>query len=76
MIPPYSKIGNVLCHIGSDPSLFMSKVRVLALSMACPYCTRGWTCPCRNHAMFGYQLLACSNIKPIQHGTIFYCVHL
>lgn len=37
MIPGYLRIGNVPCHIFSDTSLFMSKIRAPLISMVCPF---------------------------------------
>ena len=46
MMHGYFKMDNVSCRIVSDTSLFMCKIRVLAVSMACP---------CRVHAVSGHH---------------------
>lgn len=46
MINSYFKNGNVLCGIVSTTTLFMSKIFVPVLSMACP---------CRIHTVFGHH---------------------
>lgn len=48
MMHRFFKIGKVSCHIVSDTSHFKCKIRVPAISMACPY---------RLHAVSGHHSL-------------------